>query len=106
MLNDRILDEEKRLTTFDSDDVEQAWLSSVMGLGAAKGPLEQYADVLKVLKKEKKRFMDPSTTGGKKIIAIGKSLAWPFKKNDIERYLRTIERQRSMFLLALQNDNL
>ena len=90
----------------DGDDAEHSWLTSVMGLGAARGPLEQYAEVLKALQNEKEKSMTPSKTGGKKIMAIGKSLAWPFKKNDIERYMRIIERQRSMFLLALQNDNL
>lgn len=37
---------------------------------------------------------------------IGRILAWPFKKQEAKDLLDSIERQKSLFVLALQNDNL
>lgn len=101
MLHDRIVDEEKRAAAYPR--TPNPWLSSVMALAAKWGPLEQYADVLQTLQWEKDKFMNPSE---KRLKVVAKHLAWPFKKTDVEKYMKVVERQKMMFLLALQNDNL
>jgi hypothetical protein len=90
----------------DNGDVDKLWLSSVMELGVERGPIDQYKSVLKELQRVMEMYMAPSQGKAKRLKAIGKSLAWPFKKDDVERYLKVIERQKTLFLLALQNDNL
>jgi len=102
MLHDRIVQEQKRLDA-DGDEADGSWLSSVLMLGTAGGPLEQFKSVLDKLERE---IAPPGRKGGKTMQTLGKMLTWPFQKDDIERYLRMIERQKSMFYLALQNDNL
>ena len=37
---------------------------------------------------------------------VGKALAWPFQTEEIKEILSTIERQKSLFDLALQNDHM
>jgi hypothetical protein len=37
---------------------------------------------------------------------LSKALCWPFEKGEIKDILGTIERQKSLFSLALQNDNM
>lgn len=103
MLHDRIVQEQKRLDA-DDDGADESWLSSVLILGTAGGPLEQFKIVLDELER---KIAPPGRKGkGKTMQTLGKMLTWPFQKDDIERYLRMIERQKSTFYLALQNDNL
>jgi hypothetical protein len=103
MLHDRIVQEQKRLDA-DDDGADESWLSSVLILGTAGGPLEQFKIVLDELERQ---IAPPGRKGkGKTMQTLGKMLTWPFQKDDIERYLRMIERQKSTFYLALQNDNL
>ncbi|KAI4209009.1 MAG: hypothetical protein LQ351_008007 [Letrouitia transgressa] len=42
---------------------------------------------------------------GRGVKRFGKVLAWPFKKEEVRELLQVIERQKSLFTLALQNDN-
>lgn len=103
MLHDRIADEEERAAEYQEKGTRSVWLSSVMALAAKRGPLEQYKDVLEALQREKDRFMDPSK---RRFNVTMKQLTWPFKRTDIQGYIKVVERQKMMFLLALQNDNL
>ena len=97
MLRERIDQEQKGL-----DGGDPSWLSSVLMLGIPMGPLEQFEDVLAQLEK----FLPVADEKGNKLKRLGKALNWPFQKADVDKYLRILERQKSMFYLALQNDNL
>jgi hypothetical protein len=60
-------------------------------LAQFKAALERIASKLKPLKGLKKGY---------------KALAWPFEKGEINEILKGLERQKALFGLALQNDNL
>ena len=82
------------------DRVEQqpnTTLSTVGLLACPNGPLSQFQAALERLIKRLK------PASGMK--AAGKTLAWPFKKAEVEEILRTIERQKSCFSLAFQEDH-
>ncbi|KIW12585.1 hypothetical protein PV08_09863 [Exophiala spinifera] len=101
MLCDRIKQEQARMSG--GPDVSgTTWMSCVMELGTPKGPLEQYEEVLRELER---RLALPK--GRERSVAnLGRLLAWPFQRSDIERYVLVIERKKSLFQLALQNDNM
>lgn len=42
----------------------------------------------------------------KKLKELGRNLTWPFRKEEIKSLLSALERQKSLFNLALQNDSL
>lgn len=65
-------------------------------LGGERGPLAQLKKDLEYLHSK----ICP-VAGLKK---LGKSVSWPFQKNDIEALLRRTERQKSLILLAMGND--
>ena len=86
-----------------NDHVQQAqsgepWLSTVRSLNMPKGPLEQFKRALEQLASR----LEPS----KGLKRVGKALAWPFQTEEIKEILSTIERQKSLFDLALQNDHM
>jgi hypothetical protein len=62
------------------------------------GPLEQLEAVLKKLDAK----LAPATGLSK----IKKAVTWPFKKGEIEGLLGSIERQKTLLGLALQNDHM
>jgi hypothetical protein len=101
MLCDRIKQEQKRMSA-DPDGPSKSWMSSVMALGEPVGPLEQFKGVLHELERQ----LAPLRGREKTVRNLGKSLAWPFQRHDIERYIWVIERKKSLFQLALQNDNM
>lgn len=74
------------------DGIEETMAS----LGVPEGPLDQFKNALECLASK----LEPAE-GLKK---VGKSLIWPFQKEDIKEILSTIERLKSIFLLALTND--
>lgn len=98
MMCDRIKREQERMKG-DPVEPEKSLMSSVMALGAPTGPLEQYSEVLQELER---RLASPQGT----LTRLGKTLAWPFQKHDIERFLWVIERKKSLFQLALENDHM
>ena len=86
-----------------NDRVQQAhssepWLLTVRSLNMPKGPLEQFKRALEQLASR----LEPS----KGLERVGKALAWPFQTGEIKEVLSTIERQKSLFDLALQNDHM
>lgn len=97
MLHERIDQEQSCLGGGD-----HSWLSSVLMLGMSMGPLEQFKDVLDQLEKVLATADEKPQT----LKRIGKALSWLFQKSDVDKYLKILERQKSMFYLALQNDNL
>ena len=86
----------------DPDSPSTSWMSSVMALGAPMGPLEQFKGVLHELERQ----LEPPKGKKKTLRNLGESLAWPFQRRDIERYISVIERKKSLFQLAFQNDNM
>src|ERR1700722_17660266 len=76
----------------------QAWLSTVRSLSVPKGPLEQFKRALEQL--------ESRLVPLKGLKNIGKALIWPFQREEIKDILSTIERQKSLFDLALQNDHM
>lgn len=76
----------------------EPWLSMRQSLDMPKGPLEQFRGALEQLASR----LEPS----KGLKRVGKSLAWPFKTEEIKEILSTIERQKSLFNLVLQNDHM
>ena len=75
-----------------------AWSLTIKSLNVPNGPLEQFKTALEHLALK----LAPAI-GLKK---VGKALAWPFQKAEIQDILNMIERQRSLFNLALQNDHM
>lgn len=77
---------------------DQTWMATIQWLGVSNGPLARLQVALECLLSR----VGP-TNGLKK---AGRVLMWPFKKEEAKDILTSIERQKSLFILALQNDNL
>lgn len=77
---------------------DETFFETMKSLNAFRGPLEQFKIVLERLATKLR-----PTQGLKK---FGKALTWPFQKQEIEDILSSIERQKSLFSLALQNDHM
>ena len=78
-------------------DSKETWLATVRSLAVPKGPIAQYEDALKRLASK----LEP-VVGLKK---AGKAMRWPFEKKEVLHTLNNLERQKTMFMLALQNDS-
>jgi hypothetical protein len=76
----------------------EVWSGVVNTLSSPRGPLELLKEALEQLVKG----LSPS--GG--LMRIGKSVAWPFQKKEVEEILRKIERQKSLIMLAMENTQL
>lgn len=75
----------------------QTWALTVNLLLAPCGPLDQLKDALEILVAN----LVPSGT----FRAFGNSLKWPFQQQDVLGALNKIERQKTLLLLALENDH-
>ena len=62
-----------------------------------KEPLHQFELTLKFLKNK-------LVLGARRHDRLKQAIEWPFKKGNVEEILKSLERQKSLFLLALQND--
>src|SRR5271156_613000 len=79
------------------DKAEQAQrTSSLKWLEAPKGPLEQFKLTLESLASK----LQP----GEGLKKVGKAFIWPFQKGDVKEILSGLERLKSAFNLALQNE--
>jgi hypothetical protein len=74
------------------------WTMTISSLNVPDGPLEQLRNALERLVEK----LAPAT-GLKR---VGKILIWPLQKEDVKDILNTIERQKTLFGLALQNDHM
>lgn len=72
-------------------------LTSVRALDVPFGPLAQFKIVLEQIA--------VALSPGRGVKKFGKVLTWPFKKEEVRELLDVIERQKSLFILALQKDN-
>ncbi|KAI9706361.1 MAG: hypothetical protein M1836_003366 [Candelina mexicana] len=77
---------------------DPGWLSTMKSLGLPGGPLEQLKSALEHLADK----LAPARVG-KRLL---KKLKWPFDKREIDEILGSIERQKTMFLLAIQKDHI
>jgi len=93
-LKDRIRDAE----SLQPDENRRRWLSSISPLGAPNGPLARFKSDLQDLASR----LEPSD-GRRK---FEKMLKWKFEKGYINSLLQSIERQKSVFTIALQSDNM
>lgn len=75
-----------------------SWSTTLASLNTPKGPLEQFKSAL-----ERLTLKLAPVEGWRK---GGKALAWPFRKEEIKEILSAIERHKSLFSLALQNDHM
>ena len=80
-----------------SAESTETWLSTMRSLDGPNGPLTQFRVALEQLAADLKPLI-----GLKK---AGRALIWPFKKKDVAQILGSIERQKTLFILALQNDH-
>ncbi len=82
-----------------SDQVKQgdSFTSTLRSLDVPNGPLEQFRIALECIASK----IAP-VKGWEK---LGKTLKWPFEKEEIQTTLNTIERQKALFSLALQHDH-
>jgi hypothetical protein len=71
---------------------------TLRALSTPRGPLEQFKTALERLAKK----LRPQ----KALKKAYKALAWPFEKAEVDELLEAIERQKSLFGLALQNDHM
>lgn len=76
---------------------QSIWLETVKSLDSPTGPISQYETSLKRLELKLKPVI-----GWKK---AGKAVRWPFEKAEILEILGNIERQKTFFILALENDH-
>ena len=74
------------------------WSSTLLSLNRPNGPIQQFKTVLQYLEKK----LAP-VEGWRK---LGKIIAWPFQKDEIEEILNILERQMPLFNLARQNDHM
>ena len=77
---------------------DDAWSSTLLSLGGPNGPIKQFKTALEHLE-QKLRPVE----GLRK---ISKAIAWPFQKGEITEILDVIERQKTFFNLARQNDHM
>lgn len=75
-----------------------SWYKTLKSLAVPQGPLEQFKTVLEILAAKLK-----PVDGWKK---AGSALKWPFQKGEIKDLVSTIERQKTLFGLALQSDHM
>ncbi|KAI9845534.1 MAG: hypothetical protein M1838_001702 [Thelocarpon superellum] len=76
----------------------ESWSTTIGYLNLPKGPLEQFNSALQRLASK----LEP-VRGLKR---VERSLAWPFQKGEIRDILQALERQKTLFHLALQNDHI
>ncbi|KAF7506336.1 hypothetical protein GJ744_011909 [Endocarpon pusillum] len=85
------------------DQAEQAqqadsWSLTLQSLNMPNGPIKQFKTALERLAKR----MAPVEGLGK----VTKAITWPFQKEEINEILNSIERQKTLFNLARQNDHI
>jgi hypothetical protein len=84
-----------------NDATTKAWASTRTSLVDPRGPLALLETSLEeIVRKVGKHSRLPS-----KIDILANSLRWPFKEREIEMLLSIIERQKSLLLLAFDNDS-
>ena len=84
--------------TVERTNEDPEWRSITDILAVPNGPLAHFQAILEHLSSK----LEPLTG----LRRTGRALRWPFKKQQILDILRVIERQKALFILALQNESL
>lgn len=77
-------------------DIRDTWLDTLRWLDVPKGPLVQFREALELLVK---KLAPPG-----RMRQTAQTLKWPFDKAGVNEVLGRIERLKSLFSLAIQND--
>ena len=93
VLKDRIKQAEDELP---DDAVERTWLAAFQPLSAAGGSIDMFKDTLDHLAAR----LVPKEVSHK----MGTPLKWELKQEDVTSSIEAISKQRSRFVIALQND--
>ena len=80
------------------DKWAENWPAILPSSATSNGPLDQFKQAVELLAKK----LAPVVGLGK----AKKAIAWPFEKGDVQFVLLTIERQKTLFILALQSDHI
>ncbi|KAL8702561.1 MAG: hypothetical protein Q9201_004278, partial [Fulgogasparrea decipioides] len=73
-------------------------LVSIKMLNISGGPLDQLRDALQQLIKK--------LAPGDRLRQVSRAVLWPLNKQDVTDLITIIERQKTAFTLAIQNDNM
>jgi ankyrin repeat protein len=84
----------------DAEATGEDWSATIRAVNAAGGPIEQLTDAMSALMKVAEKI----SHGGLK--GFSKSLLWPLKSEEVQDLLKTIDRQKALLVLAIQNDHL
>jgi hypothetical protein len=79
---------------------QDAWSATIRSLDKNEGPLKQLGEALTSL--HSGLYKAASAKG---LTKVAKRLLWPFKKEDAEKLVKTIDRQKLLLMLALENDH-
>jgi hypothetical protein len=74
------------------------WFATLTSLNGPQGPLKEYE---KALEEIQAKFRPVNG-----VARITRRLVWPFTKKEIHDILVRVERQKSLFTIALQNDHM
>ena len=102
-----LIDEVKSTTTvlaslkslLDQPAVQSAWTASAKLLAVPNGPIDQFQRALDLLN----RKLKPATG---KLRRVADAVVWPFKKKEVSNILKSIQRQKTLFVLAIQNSHM
>ncbi len=75
-----------------------SWSMTLQSLRVANGPLEQFKITLERLAK---KLAPPK--GSKRVIT---AVTWPFQKGEVIELLNSVERKKTLFAFAQQNDHM
>jgi hypothetical protein len=80
-------------------DASTSWATALRGLAIENGPFDQFKQSLQLLQ-------DRLTGGSRMLQPLTDVLIWKFKKEEVERILQSMERLKTLVIVALQMDHL
>ncbi|KAK4136113.1 hypothetical protein BT67DRAFT_375838 [Trichocladium antarcticum] len=87
-------------TLQDLEATPQAWSKTIKIIHQKGGPLHGLNEVLAALLDRLEQ-----AARAKGVVRLTKSLIWPFTRTDVEQQLQSIDRQKLLLTLALENDH-
>ena len=81
------------------EDDEDQWATSMGVFIGPEGPLQQFKVTLELL-------VSKIASSQSKISHVVQAVKWPFDKDDVNKFLSALERYKSLFSLAMQNDHI
>jgi hypothetical protein len=91
-----------RLESSNADDSssESLWFNAIQNLATKNGPLEQFMLGLEAL------YSKLQESRHRKLSQVGDMLVWKFKKDEVEQIIRSMERLKTLVIIALEMDHL